>query len=815
MTAADEGNQLLEGLRVVDVAAEPAAMTGRILADLGACVVRPEPPDGDPLRAATPLGPDGVSLRFVAWSAGKLTLPISGRDDPSLRRLLHECDVVVITSGWPGTLDLDRSMAPNAAWVAVTPFGLDGPRADWRASDLGIMASTGNLFCTGDADRPPVRSTEPAGYAHGGVEAAIAVLTALASTRPQLVDVSFQEAAMVASLGGAGRALRAGSGGQRAGANIGGTREVWPCRDGYVSFGLRGGKARQANLETITRLVVEAGMGTPALTERNWADFDNARTPPDELAAISAPIAAYFARHSMAELYEIACTTTLMLAPVNSPQQLVESAQLADRRFFGALGATRSLPLRFVKTTSLDGSLDEPGARAPATELENSPRTRTNENGPRWPDSPDRQSPFGWAHDRLERTAGVAPEGRTVAIGDGAWAGTRILELGSGAAGPIATRYFAEHGAMVVRIESSSRPDFLRVYGLRPGNPCGLDGAELFDSLNPQKLSVTMNLKHDDGVRLFRRLVSWADAVAENFAPRALRRLGLSYEELAVEKPDLVMVSSCIMGQTGPHRDYPGFGGQGSALAGYNFLTGWPDREPVGPFGTITDSLSPRFTATALAAGLLYRWRTGKGVHLDLSQVECAIYTLAPWMLDYDVNGRTGQRMGNRSERYVPHGVFPTLGEDRWVAIACTDDDMWSRLADALGISAEGRDHVEGRLADVDEIEECIAAYTSGLTADEVARALQDIGVEAVPVADLIDARSDPSLLHRGHFVDLVHPCMGPSTYERNGFRLADTRAGFDSPSPLLGQHTNDVLSHVLGVTEAELEQLRSDGALS
>ncbi len=319
MTADRERNRLLEGLRVVDLAAEPAAMTGRILADLGACVVRPEPPTGDPLRVAPPLGPDGESLRFVAWSAGKLGFSIAGREDPSLLQLLDECDVVVITPGWPGTLDVDRSVAPHAAWVAVTPFGLDGPRAHWRASDLGIMASTGNLFCTGDADRPPVRATEPAAYAHGGVEAAMAVLTALASSRPQLVDVSLQEAAMVASLGGAGRAVRTGHGGQRVGANIGGTREVWPCRDGYVSFGLRGGKARQANLETITRLVGEEGLATPALTDRNWAEFDHARTPAEELAAISAPIAAYFERLSMAELYEIACTTTLMLAPVNSP----------------------------------------------------------------------------------------------------------------------------------------------------------------------------------------------------------------------------------------------------------------------------------------------------------------------------------------------------------------------------------------------------------------------------------------------------------------------------------------------------------------
>src|SRR5207237_949591 len=138
-------------------------------------------------------------------------------------------------------------------------------------------------------------------------------------------------------------------------------------------------------------------------------------------------------------------------------------------------------------------------------------------------------------------------------------------------------------------------------------------------------------------------------AVAENFAPKAMRAFGLDYERLAADRPDLVMVSACLNGQTGPHRDYPGFGGQGAALSGYNALTGWPDREPVGPFGTITDSLSPRFVATALAAGLLYRRRTRRGVYVDLSQVEAAAFTLSPWLLDWSENGHVTTRMGNRS----------------------------------------------------------------------------------------------------------------------------------------------------------------------
>jgi len=183
-------------------------------------------------------------------------------------------------------------------------------------------------------------------------------------------------------------------------------------------------------------------------------------------------------------------------------------------------------------------------------------------------------------------------------------------------------------------------------------------------------------------------------------------------------------------------------------------------------------------------------------------------------LLDFGLNGRAGQRMGNRSDRYAPHGVFPSRGDDRWIAIACTDDEMWTRLADVLDLTAARWSRLEDRLRDVDEIEQCVAGYTAERSADEAADLLQARGVEAVPVADLLDAATDPSLLSRRHFVDLEHLCMGPSTYERNGFRMADASGGYDSPSPLLGQHTDDVLSTVLGLTEAELSRLREDGAL-
>ncbi|HEY5164521.1 MAG TPA: CoA transferase, partial [Acidimicrobiia bacterium] len=177
---------LLDDIRVVDLAGEPAALTGRILADLGAEVVLVEPPGGHPLRS----DPD----RFAAWSAGKTSLAVRHADDPALLELLAAADIVVDTPGFPGTLDVDAGRAPQAVWVSVTPFGRSGPRSGWVASDLGVMAASANMYCTGDPDRPPVRCTEPSGYAHTGPEAAFAALTALWTGRPQHVDVSMQEA---------------------------------------------------------------------------------------------------------------------------------------------------------------------------------------------------------------------------------------------------------------------------------------------------------------------------------------------------------------------------------------------------------------------------------------------------------------------------------------------------------------------------------------------------------------------------------------------------------------------------------------------
>jgi crotonobetainyl-CoA:carnitine CoA-transferase CaiB-like acyl-CoA transferase len=774
---------LLAGIRVVDLAGEPAALAGRVLADLGADVALVEPPEGSPLRA--------LPHTFAAWGAGKRSVVVEGPDDPRLDPLLAGADVVIDTPGFPGAWTLDPGRAPRAVWVHVTPFGLDGPRARWRASDLGVMAASGNMWATGDPDRSPVCCTLPSGYAHAGGEVAYAALSALWAGGPRQVDVSLQEVVFVANMSATSDYAVNGSRGQRMGANIGRTQEIWPTEDGFVSYGVRAGAARVKNWALLTeRLVAEGVPGAVFLGTIDWTTFNPVNATDDELAAIQKPLGEWFARHTNQELYDLACAHNLFLAPAMSPREMLVNEQLHARGFFAPVGGYDRFPHRFVEVGSTDGEAAPATATRPAPELASGEATWVGSGAPV-----------------------VTPT-----AGPGAWSGVKILEFGSGAAGPISTRYFVEHGAVVLRIESASRPDFLRVMALGPKNPHGLEGSPLYDVLNVGKRNATFNLKDPRAVDLVKSLMlEWADAVVENFAPRAMKGFGLDYETLA--SPSLVMISACLNGQTGPHKDYPGFGSQGSALSGFTFLTGWPDRAPIGPFGTITDSLAPRYVAAAVAAGLHYKRRTGRGVYLDLSQVESGIFTLSPWLLQADAEGTIVERNGTRSARAVPHGGFRCADEDgvgdRWVALACWTDDEWAALAGIVGFDDPSLATLAARQARVDDVEGAVAAWTADRTRLEVAETLQAAGIEAVPVQDFGDLHADPQARHRGHFVPLTHPFMGPRVYEHDGFRISGLEADYPRSGPTLGQDNDWVQTELLGLSDDERTKLADDGVFT
>lgn len=399
-----------------------------------------------------------------------------------------------------------------------------------------------------------------------------------------------------------------------------------------------------------------------------------------------------------------------------------------------------------------------------------------------------------------------------------ALAGLKVVELGGGAAGPIAIRHLADHGATVIRIESSLRPDFLRILGLSSTNK-SLDRAPMFMMLNCNKMSVALNLSDPRGVDLARRLiVEWCDVLAENYAPKAMKKWGLDYESLVKLKPDLIMASTCLMGQTGPNKDYPGFGGQGSAISGFNFLTGWPDREAVGQHGTITDSLAPRFVAAAILAALLRKQKTGEGAYIDVAQVETAAYSLSGWMLELFANDDVAQRDGNRSRTAAPCGAFPCAGDDRWCTIACHDDVDWDRLVAAIGTPDWASDPryttVEGRKRHENAIERGIASWTRERSAEDVMRLLQDAGVEAGIVETCRDLNSDPQLAHRGHFQPVAHEVLGDHTCEALGYALSGTPAAIERPGPLLGEHSQHVYRDILGLADDEIAVLAADGVL-
>jgi benzylsuccinate CoA-transferase BbsF subunit len=401
----------------------------------------------------------------------------------------------------------------------------------------------------------------------------------------------------------------------------------------------------------------------------------------------------------------------------------------------------------------------------------------------------------------------------------GIFEGVRVLELGAGAAGPVATRYLADHGATVVKVESAKRPDFMRLVQYRRDDPGGLDAQPLYVLMNPNKRGVSIDLSRPEGVGLVLRLVDWADVVAENFSPRAMAKWGLDWENLRRRKPGLVMVSSCLFGQTGPQRDYPGFGGQGSALAGFNHLTGWPDRAGVGPHGTITDSLSPRYVACLLAAALLHRERTGEGQYLDVAQIETGVYSLSEMVVRRSARGEVMTRQGNRCEHAAPHGIYPCRGEDAWIAIAVFSDVEWRLLRRLMGNPPFGQDPryatAAGRLEHADALDGHLAGWTRGHDAQELAERLQRGGIEAGAVQDTAELNRDPQLAHRGHFCELAYEPLGPMRFENYAIRLSEGPPELRTPGPKLGEHTREVLREFLGLSEAEIDRLTAAGVLT
>src|SRR5580704_8644884 len=292
----------------------------------------------------------------------------------------------------------------------------------------------------------------------------------------------------------------------------------------------------------------------------------------------------------------------------------------------------------------------------------------------------------------------------------------KVVDFMWALAGPGTTRSLADYGATVVRIESGTKVDGARTVGPFLHNKPANDGSGLFGTYNASKLGLGLDLSKPQAREVVLDLVRWADVVCESFSPKAMRAWKLDYESLRAIKPDLIMLSSCLMGQTGPLSGFVGFGNMAAGVAGFYNLCGWPDRAPSGPFGAYTDYVAPRFGAVAVLAALDYRKRTGKGQYIVQSQAESALHFLSPALLDCAANGRVAQGLGNDDPNYAPHGVYPSLGKNSWVAITCLTEEHWRGLCASMGKNNLANDHRFATLADRlhngDELDRIIASWT-------------------------------------------------------------------------------------------------------
>lgn len=396
--------------------------------------------------------------------------------------------------------------------------------------------------------------------------------------------------------------------------------------------------------------------------------------------------------------------------------------------------------------------------------------------------------------------------------------GLKIADFSWYAVGPWATKYFGDYGATVVRIESS-----LHIDGHRSTPPFkdakpGVNRSGAWNLGNNNKYGVTLNLRHPRGFEIAKKFITWADIMIENFTPGTMKKLGLDYKSAKKIKPDIIYLSSCNKGQSGPHHLAPGFGSHLSSASGFVNLTGWPDRDPVVIFGPYTDFVSCRYIIVALAAALDYRDRTGKGQYIDLAQYEASIHFLGPLFLDYQANKKIMTRQGNRSPCACPHGVFPAKGEDRWIAIAVFSDSEWENLCQVMGNPAwtckEGFATFKGRKFSENEIERHLSDWSKNYEAYELMRRLQKAGVRAGVVQNARDVFEDEQIRYRGHLVELEHSEMGKHFYPTSSFLLSKTPYYLHSPAPCLGQHNEFVYTRIMGMSDEEFLELQACGAL-
>jgi benzylsuccinate CoA-transferase BbsF subunit len=397
--------------------------------------------------------------------------------------------------------------------------------------------------------------------------------------------------------------------------------------------------------------------------------------------------------------------------------------------------------------------------------------------------------------------------------------GIKVADFSWVGVGPQVGRELAEHGATVVRVESHRRPDTLRVAGPFKDSIPGIDRSAFGAAYNTNKYGISLDLTTPKGKEAAKKLIKWADIVADGFTPGTMKALGLSYAEAKEIKPDIIYFSTCQMGQEGPLSRFGGYGEFGAAYAGFSNLLGWPESTPLPVVNAHTDFISPWYIVMTLIGALLYRRKTGKGMYLDQAQVEAGVNFLGPLMLDFFSNKRVAGRRGNRDPYMTPHNIYPCLGQDRWIAITVTHEDEWQRLCHTAGHAEWVHDPLfetlVSRKQNEDKLDAQISGWTVNFNPHQLMAMLQNAGVPCGVVQTAEDLLNDPQLKEREHFRFLQHQVIGKHAYNAPAYRLSGTPNDIKKAGPCLGEDNEYVFTEILGYSNDDIEDMLINGVIT
>ncbi len=389
--------------------------------------------------------------------------------------------------------------------------------------------------------------------------------------------------------------------------------------------------------------------------------------------------------------------------------------------------------------------------------------------------------------------------------------GIRVCDFTWLVAGPCATQMLAVMGAEVIKIESNVHTDLNRRLGPYLDGVVGIERTGNFQRGNMSKKSCTLDLTKPEAAEVAKDIVRISDIVVSNFRTGVMERFGLGYDILRKLKPDLILVCSTGMGNTGPNKDYVAYNEETYAYGGLGHLTGYADKAPSMIVGDYADYKVSIIETFAILSALHYRSKTGKGQTIEIAMVEAVATHVPEAIMDYSMNRRVHQRVGNRMEGMAPHNCFPCKGEDKWVAIAVTNDQEWKAFCRAMGNPRWTEDERFGdtlsRLKNQDELERLIREWTCNHTSSEAVEILQEAGVPAGPSVNIEELVKDPHLNERGFFVTPEHPEVGKMVLEGMPWKSSVSQPVF-GPAPLLGQDNYYVFHELLGMSDEEFARL-------